>query len=219
MSCDQATQHPKLPSRIWGLLQHFRPDMQGFLCLIGLIQPQALLYLLLGLVLAHLWCKEPHKNIHSFRPCNFSEEAKKQILAMHSTTPKKIPWRWASERSEPEGLPGPALSAPAALRRRGNWIHQSKTATHQDHYHQTEKYLPHLTLQWSPLTIECSKILPQISVWKMPKKHVSQRRASSDIPEYLLPPHPSERNSQHPPCPTPSTFLLLLALQQMALSL
>lgn len=59
----------------------------------------------------------------------------------------------------------------------------------------------------------------------MPKKHISQQRVSSDIPEYLLPPHPSERNSQRPPPsprtsnPTPATFLLLLALQQMALSL
>lgn len=35
----------------------------------------------------------------------------------------------------------------------------------------------------------------------MPKKHISQQKASSDIPEYLLPPHPSERNSLRPPLP------------------
>ena len=54
--------------------------------------------------------------------------------------------------SEPEGLQDPALSAPAVLRRRGNRIHRSKTATQQDHYHQRElgKYLPHLTVWWSP---------------------------------------------------------------------
>lgn len=77
VSCDQTSQNSKLPSRVWGLLQHFCPDMQGFVCLIWLIQPQALLYLVLGLVLAHLWYKAPHKNIHSFRPCNFSEAARK----------------------------------------------------------------------------------------------------------------------------------------------
>lgn len=33
----------------------------------------------------------------------------------------------------------------------------------------------------------------------MPRKHISQQKASSDIPEYLLPPHPSERNSRRPP--------------------
>lgn len=93
MSCDQAPQHPKLPPRVRGLFQHFSPDMEGLLRLIGLIQLQALLYLLLGLVLAHLWRKEPHKTIHSFRPCNFTEEARKQILAMQSTTPKAIPRR------------------------------------------------------------------------------------------------------------------------------
>lgn len=35
----------------------------------------------------------------------------------------------------------------------------------------------------------------------MPKKHISQQKASSDIPEYLLPPHPSKRNSLRPPPP------------------
>lgn len=45
------------------------------------------------------------------------------------------------------------------------------------------------------------KNLPQVFVSKMPKKHISQQRASSDIPEYLLPPHPSERNSLRPPPP------------------
>lgn len=35
----------------------------------------------------------------------------------------------------------------------------------------------------------------------MPKKHISQQRVSSDVPEYLLPPHPSEKNSQRPPLP------------------
>lgn len=35
----------------------------------------------------------------------------------------------------------------------------------------------------------------------MPKKNISQQKASSDIPEYLLPPHPSERNSLRPPLP------------------
>lgn len=35
----------------------------------------------------------------------------------------------------------------------------------------------------------------------MPKKHISQQKASSDIPEYLLPPHPGERNSPRPPPP------------------
>ena len=105
--------------------------------------------------------------------------------------------------SEPEGLQDPALSAPAVLRRRGNQIHRSKAATEQDHYHQRElgKYLPHLTVWWSPV----QKILPKISAWKMPKKHVSHQSASGDIPEYLLPPHPSERNSQHRP-PPPSSY-------------
>lgn len=136
MSCDQAPQHPKLPPGIWGLLQHFHPDLQGFLCLIWLIQPQALLYLLFGLVLAHFWCSEPHKNINSFRPCKFSEAARKQILAMHSTSPQAIPWRWSSKRWEPDGLPGPVLSAPAVLRQRGNRIHRRKTTIQHNCYRQ-----------------------------------------------------------------------------------
>ncbi|KAK1887665.1 F-box/kelch-repeat protein [Dissostichus eleginoides] len=60
---------------------------------------------------------------------------------------------------------------------------------------------------------------PKFPLEKCQRNTFPRRSASSDIPEYLLPPHPSKRNSQHPPCPTPSTFLLLLALEQMVLSL
>lgn len=125
---------------------------------------------------------------------------------MHSTTPKKIPWRWSSERWEPEGLPDPALSAPAVLRWRGNWIHRSKMATQQDHYHQSlrgelEKCLPHLTLQRSPSHHQ--KFSLRFPSEKCQRNTFPRRSASSDIPEYLLPPHPSERNSQHTPTPRP----------------
>lgn len=42
-----------------------------------------------------------------------------------------------SERFVSEGPQDPALSAPAVLRWKGNWIHQNEKATHQDHYYQT----------------------------------------------------------------------------------
>lgn len=50
------------------------------------------------------------------------------------------------------------------------------------------------------------------------------QRASGKVPEYPLPPHPNEKEFSTPPLypsplPSPSTFLLLPALQQMALSL
>lgn len=76
---------------------------------------------------------------------------------MRRTTPKKSPPEEDDPpgRSEPEGLPGPDLSAPAALPRRRNWIRQSKTVTRRDHYRQprrgeTEECLAHLTLPRFP---------------------------------------------------------------------
>lgn len=208
MSCDQAAQHPELPPRVRGLLQHFCPDMEGLLCLIGLIQPQALLYLLLGLVLAHLWCKEPHKNIHSFRPCNFSEEARKQILAVQSTTPKMIPRRWSSERSKSEGLPGPALSAPAVLRQSGNWIHQSKTTAHQDHYRQsrcedTQKYLPHLTLQRASHHQVFRKNSPSNFRLKNAKETRFPQEGSQWYPRISTPSTPQRKEFSTPPLSSP----------------
>lgn len=200
MCRDQAPQHSKLPSRVRGLLQHLRPDMQSFIGLIGLIQPQALLDLLLGLVLAHLWCKEPHKNIHSFRPCKPGQGSreKKRILVIVRNDSEDEPPPFpppTSEEEEEEDDPlgrsetrGPSrfrsLSAPAALPPpRRNWIRQSQTATQHDHDHRrrrggTEERLAHLTLQRPPPPPQHGtrkgslpfRFVPQ----KMQKKHVSR---------------------------------------------
>lgn len=111
--------------------------MQGFVCLIGLVQSQALLYLLLGLVLAHLWCKTPHKIFIRLGHALSVRQQESRSLPGKVQTQRRSPEDDPPERPLPEGLPDPALSAPALLRQKGNRIHQSKTATHQEHYPQS----------------------------------------------------------------------------------
>lgn len=207
MSCDQAPQHPKLPSRIWGLLQHFCPHMQGFVCLIGLIQPQALLYLLLGLVLAHLWCKAPHKIFIRLG----------HAISVRQQESRSLPCTVQTQRRSREddllrGRCQKAYQIPLSQLRLC-WDGKETRSTKVKQRHTKTIITNRFVESWcirkisSPLTIKCSKIVPQIPIWKTPEKHVSRWCASNDIPEYLLPPHPSKRNSQHP-CvrPPPPSF-------------
>lgn len=220
--------------------------MQSFVGLIGLIQPQAFLDLLLGLVLAHLWSKEPHKNIHSFRPCKSGQGGRKQNTDLRCPAERLqrqstlfLPPTSVEEekedplgRSKSKGLAGPGLSFAALPPPRRNWIRQSQTATQHNHDHPRRREgvkdrLAHLTPQRPPppyrqrtRSLSFLVFYPQ----KYKRNTFPDQKASGKVSEYPLPPHPNDKEFSTPPLypprlPSPSTFLLLPALHQMALSL
>lgn len=89
--------------------------------------------------------------------------------------------------------------------------------------------LTHLTLQRPPPRyLQRTRSLPFSDLYPPPKKYKRNtfpvQKASGKVSEYPLPPHPNEKEFSTPPLyssplPSPSTFLLLPELQQMALSL
>lgn len=163
------------------------------------------------------------------------QEKKKRIFADSKDNhplPASHFGRRRKRRSTGEvGVRGPcrsrSVSAPATLPPpRRNWIRQSQMATQHNHDHQrrrrvAEERLAHSTLQRpAPLHLQGSDFYPK----KCDRNAFPDQTASGKVPEYPLPPHPNEKEFSTPPLypprlPSPSTFLLLPALQQMALSL